>query len=112
MWPDRGAHGRAGRARRRRAVGGRAHGLRGARCWACKGSRAGGGAAERWHITSADISEHSFPLLGTILAPPAAAFTHAVSFHGFRPGGPGEGGIPPGTEIWIGGRASGKNAVG
>jgi phage replication-related protein YjqB (UPF0714/DUF867 family) len=87
-------------------------GLRGARCWACKGFRAGGGAAERWHITSADISEHSFPLLGTITAPPLAAFTYAVSFHGFRPGGPGEGGIPPGTEIWIGGRASGKNAVG
>lgn len=84
-------------------------GLGGATCWLCKGFRPGGGAAERWHITSTDLSEHSFPQLKAILAAP---FTYAVSFHGFRSGGAGEGGIPPGTEIWIGGRASGTNAKG
>jgi phage replication-related protein YjqB (UPF0714/DUF867 family) len=83
-------------------------GLGGAKCWVCKGFRPGGGAAERWHITSTDISEHSFPKLKAI----TSAFTYAVSFHGFRSGGAGEGGIPPGTEIWIGGRASGTNAKG
>jgi phage replication-related protein YjqB (UPF0714/DUF867 family) len=83
-------------------------GLCGARCWVCKGFRPGGGAVERWHITSTDISEHAFPQLKAIMAP----FLYAVSFHGFRRGGSGEGGIPPGTEIWIGGRASGKNAKG
>jgi phage replication-related protein YjqB (UPF0714/DUF867 family) len=83
-------------------------GLCGARCWVCKGFRPGGGAVERWHITSTDISEHAFPQLKAIMAP----FLYAVSFHGFRRDGSGEGGIPPGTEIWIGGRASGKNAKG
>jgi phage replication-related protein YjqB (UPF0714/DUF867 family) len=83
-------------------------GLHGARCWVCKGFRPGGGTVERWHITSTDLSEHSFPQLRAIMAP----FLYAVSFHGFRRGGSGEGGVPPGTEIWIGGRASGKNATG
>jgi phage replication-related protein YjqB (UPF0714/DUF867 family) len=51
--------------------------------WVCKGWRTGGGAHARWHITSTDISEESFPLLQTIAA---TGFTHAVAFHGFTPG--------------------------
>ena len=31
--------------------------------WRCKGWRPGGGAHERWHITSTDIDPGSFPLL-------------------------------------------------
>lgn len=52
----------------------------GAVCWYCQGWRPGGGAAERWHITSTDIATDSFPLLQSIAG---RGFTHAVSFHGF-----------------------------
>ncbi len=48
--------------------------------WRCKGFKAGGGAFERWHITSTDIHEASFPLLQTIIC---RGFAHAVAFHGF-----------------------------
>jgi len=48
--------------------------------WGCKGFRTGGGAFERWHITSTDVHEASFPLLKTILP---RGFAHAVAFHGF-----------------------------
>jgi phage replication-related protein YjqB (UPF0714/DUF867 family) len=48
--------------------------------WRCKGFKAGGGAFERWHITSTDIHEASFPLLRTIIC---RGFAHAVAFHGF-----------------------------
>jgi phage replication-related protein YjqB (UPF0714/DUF867 family) len=48
--------------------------------WRCKGFKAGGGAFERWHITSTDIHEASFPLLRTIAS---RGFTYAVAFHGF-----------------------------
>jgi phage replication-related protein YjqB (UPF0714/DUF867 family) len=48
--------------------------------WTCKGFKAGGGASERWHITSTDIHEGSFPLLNTIIG---RGFTAAVAFHGF-----------------------------
>jgi phage replication-related protein YjqB (UPF0714/DUF867 family) len=48
--------------------------------WRCKGFKTGGGAFERWHITSTDIHEASFPLLNTIAT---RGFVHAVSFHGF-----------------------------
>ncbi|HEY0020800.1 MAG TPA: poly-gamma-glutamate hydrolase family protein [Longimicrobium sp.] len=84
-------------------------GVDGVKCWTCKGYRAGGGASARWHITSADISEHSFPMLKKVMQP----FRYAVSFHGFRgDGSPRESGLPPGTEILIGGNAWGKNAKG
>jgi phage replication-related protein YjqB (UPF0714/DUF867 family) len=49
-------------------------------CWRCKGWKKGGGASERWHITSTDIHEASFPLLNQIIH---RRFTHAVAFHGF-----------------------------
>ena len=48
--------------------------------WRCKGFKTGGGAFERWHITSTDIHEASFPLLETIHS---RGFAHAVAFHGF-----------------------------
>jgi phage replication-related protein YjqB (UPF0714/DUF867 family) len=51
-----------------------------ASCWRCKGFRKHGGAFERWHITSTDINEASFPLLGSVMS---RGFTYAVSFHGF-----------------------------
>jgi phage replication-related protein YjqB (UPF0714/DUF867 family) len=51
-----------------------------ASAWRCKGFKAGGGAFERWHITSTEIHEASFPLLKTIRA---RGFAHAIAFHGF-----------------------------
>src|SRR5262245_33561131 len=60
-------------------------------CWRCKGWREGGGASERWHITSTDIHEASFPLLGQVMC---RGFTNAVAFHGFSD-----------LDILIGGRA-------
>lgn len=48
--------------------------------WLCKGWKSGGGASERWHITSTDIHQASFPLLNTIVR---RRFMYAVSFHGF-----------------------------
>lgn len=49
-------------------------------CWRCKGWKQGGGAFDRWHITSIDLHEASFPLLKTIIN---RGFTYAVAFHGF-----------------------------
>ena len=51
-----------------------------ASAWRCKGFKTGGGALERWHITSTEIHEASFPLLKTIAS---RGFVHAVAFHGF-----------------------------
>jgi phage replication-related protein YjqB (UPF0714/DUF867 family) len=48
--------------------------------WACKGEKPGGGAFNRWHITSIDISEHSFPKLNTIID---RGFQYAIAFHGW-----------------------------
>jgi phage replication-related protein YjqB (UPF0714/DUF867 family) len=48
--------------------------------WTCKGFKTGGGAFDRWHITSTDIHEGSFPLLNTIIG---RGFAYAVAFHGF-----------------------------
>lgn len=51
-------------------------------CWRCRGyqTKGGAGASARWHITSTDIHEASFPLLGKIID---RDFANAVSFHGF-----------------------------
>lgn len=72
---------------------------KGVSCWRCKGwgdntknNPAGIGAYDRWHITSTDINEESFPLLKSIIN---RGFTHAVAFHGFT-----------GNNILIGGAAS------
>lgn len=48
--------------------------------WQCKGWRAGGGAWERWHITSDEISPRSFGLLGRISQ---RKFSYALAFHGY-----------------------------
>jgi phage replication-related protein YjqB (UPF0714/DUF867 family) len=51
------------------------------RCWVCKGWGQGGGAAyRRWHITSAEISERSFPRLRALMR---VRFEQAVAFHGW-----------------------------
>ena len=47
--------------------------------WRCKGFK-GEGAFDRWHITSTDIHEASFPRLNSIIS---RGFTYAVAFHGF-----------------------------
>jgi phage replication-related protein YjqB (UPF0714/DUF867 family) len=60
--------------------------------WRCKGFKAGGGAFERWHITSTDIHEASFPLLKRIRC---RSFAHAVAFHGFSEAGVLVGGAAP-----------------
>jgi phage replication-related protein YjqB (UPF0714/DUF867 family) len=52
---------------------------KGASSWICKGYKQGGGAFDRWHITSSDISPRSFPGLDQIAG---RGFAYAVSFHG------------------------------
>jgi phage replication-related protein YjqB (UPF0714/DUF867 family) len=54
---------------------------KGVTSWRCKGWAREGGrpASARWHITSTDISEASFPLLGRVAG---RRFDYAVSFHG------------------------------
>jgi phage replication-related protein YjqB (UPF0714/DUF867 family) len=47
--------------------------------WRCKGFK-GERAFARWHITSTDIHEASFPLLSSVIS---RGFTYAVAFHGF-----------------------------
>ena len=47
--------------------------------WRCKGFK-GERAFARWHITSTDIHEASFPLLNSIIS---RGFSYAVAFHGF-----------------------------
>jgi phage replication-related protein YjqB (UPF0714/DUF867 family) len=49
--------------------------------WMCKGFKKGGGALARWHITSTDISEESFPKLKTIYG---RQFKYAIAFHGWK----------------------------
>jgi phage replication-related protein YjqB (UPF0714/DUF867 family) len=53
---------------------------RSARGWLCQGWKRGGGAKACWHVTSAEISERSFPKLAALLA---AKADHAVAFHGW-----------------------------
>ena len=50
--------------------------------WICKGfsSKGGSDAFERWHITSTEISEKSFPKLNTIFG---RAFEYSIAFHGW-----------------------------
>lgn len=60
----------------------------GATDWGCVGYNSGGGAYDRWHITSTDLSPRSFPKLGEIAD---RDFSYGVSFHGF-----GEDGIAVG----------------
>jgi phage replication-related protein YjqB (UPF0714/DUF867 family) len=48
--------------------------------WMCRGFKKNGGAFDRWHITSTDISEESFPKLKTIYE---RQFKFAIAFHGW-----------------------------
>jgi phage replication-related protein YjqB (UPF0714/DUF867 family) len=48
--------------------------------WICRGFKQGGGAFDRWHITSTDINEDSFPKLKTIIG---RQFEYSVAFHGW-----------------------------
>jgi phage replication-related protein YjqB (UPF0714/DUF867 family) len=50
--------------------------------WFCRGYKLGGGAFDRWHITSRDISEESFPKLKTVMR--ERHFDYAVAFHGWE----------------------------
>ena len=52
---------------------------KGVSLWRCKGFK-GEAAFARWHITSTDIHEASFPRLSSIIS---RGFTYAVAFHGF-----------------------------
>ena len=45
-----------------------------------KGFKQGGGAYDRWHITSTDINEESFPKLKSIIG---RHFEYSVAFHGW-----------------------------
>ncbi len=54
---------------------------KGVSCWRCKGWKQGGGAFTRWHITSSELHEASFPRLNTIIQ---RSFSFAVAFHGFE----------------------------
>jgi phage replication-related protein YjqB (UPF0714/DUF867 family) len=49
--------------------------------WMCKGFKKGGGAFDRWHITSTDIREDSFPKLQTISE---RKFKYIIAFHGWK----------------------------
>jgi phage replication-related protein YjqB (UPF0714/DUF867 family) len=48
--------------------------------WICKGFKKPRGAFDRWHITSTDICEESFPKLKTIFG---RKFEYSVAFHGW-----------------------------
>jgi phage replication-related protein YjqB (UPF0714/DUF867 family) len=54
------------------------------RAWIARGFNRATGAHTCWHITSSEISEHSFPKLGSLFGPGASRgpFAHAVAFHG------------------------------
>lgn len=54
------------------------------RAWIARGFNRATGAHTCWHITSSEISERSFPRLGSLLGPGGAngPFAHAIAFHG------------------------------
>ncbi|MFV8756351.1 poly-gamma-glutamate hydrolase family protein [Nannocystaceae bacterium ST9] len=64
----------------------------GCSAWICKGWKVGGGAYDRWHITSTKISPRSFPALGQVAN---RGFAYCVAFHGIATGGVLIGGAAP-----------------
>jgi phage replication-related protein YjqB (UPF0714/DUF867 family) len=54
------------------------------RAWIARGFNPTRGAHRCWHITASEISEQSFPRLGSLFGPGASRgpFAHAVAFHG------------------------------
>ncbi len=65
-----------------------------ASAWRCKGWNGEGGAFARWHITSVNINEASFPRLDRVIS---RGFSHAVAFHGFDEAEVLVGGTAPGA---------------
>jgi len=65
---------------------------RGATAWWCAGWWPGGGAFDRWHVTSNDTNPASFPALATVAD---RRYDRAVSFHGWARDGVGVGGGAP-----------------
>jgi phage replication-related protein YjqB (UPF0714/DUF867 family) len=61
--------------------------------WVCRGRA--GAAFRRWHITSEDLSEQSFPGLAALLA---SRYDNAVAFHGFD--------THDGLDVVVGGRVN------
>jgi phage replication-related protein YjqB (UPF0714/DUF867 family) len=61
-----------------------AHHAKPIRAWIARGFNRATGAHTCWHITSSEISEHSFPKLGSLLGPGGVngPFAHAIAFHG------------------------------
>jgi phage replication-related protein YjqB (UPF0714/DUF867 family) len=60
--------------------------------WCCKGWKSGGGAWDRWHVTSTLISPASFPGLASVSQ---REFAYAVAFHGMADDGVLIGGSAP-----------------
>ena len=52
--------------------------------WCCKGYKQGGGAWDRWHVTSNDISPKSFPGLAKVAK---RQYAYSVAFHGMKDSG-------------------------
>ena len=52
--------------------------------WCCKGYKKGGGAWDRWHVTSTLINPKSFPGLASVAK---RQFAYAVAFHGMKDSG-------------------------
>jgi phage replication-related protein YjqB (UPF0714/DUF867 family) len=76
-------------------------GVDGATVWLCKGFSQGPGTSVRFHITSDEIREECFPLLGSIAS---RGFRYAVSFHGFVQPEPTilvGGGGPAWLKLWV-----------
>lgn len=72
---------------------------KGVSSWICKGYKQGGGAYDRWHITSEDINCRSFPALNVIAT---RGFAYCVSFHGMsEPGITVGGGAPNQLRIMV-----------
>lgn len=67
----------------------------GATAWYTAGYRNGGGAYDRWHVTSTDMSRASYPGLDDVAD---RGFDRAVAFHGWSERGIGIGGLAPESE--------------
>jgi phage replication-related protein YjqB (UPF0714/DUF867 family) len=67
--------------------------------WIARGFNSAVGAHTCWHITSSEVSEHSFPKLRSLFGETSSRgpFAHAVAFHGYSNGSDGiviGGGLP------------------
>lgn len=60
--------------------------------WCCKGWKNGGGAYDRWHVTSTAISPQSFPGLAKLSQ---RSYAYSVAFHGMSAAGVVIGGAGP-----------------